>query len=180
MNIRRQRQLCIWSAILLLIGAAAAGFYVWQEEGRLKAQLRDTENRILAFEDRLRTREQVLAEIRLLEARNPSGSLLLSGETPAIAAAELQGIVNNTVESANGNIISSQLLKPEDIEPFLEVGISLQFIGTIESLREILYQLEQSIPAVVVTGIKAVQDDEFTRELRVSLKIKGFASVAAS
>ena len=69
----------------------------------------------------------MLAEIRALEARNPSGSLLFQGSTAALAAAELQGLVNRVVEAAGGGIESSEIVPEEAVEPFVEVGVLIRF-----------------------------------------------------
>lgn len=180
MNIRQRRRSLTFLAALLIVLSAAVAYWTWLERESQKAELIDLQSQATAFEKRMQTREQVLAEIRLLEARNPSGNLLLQGATAAIAAAELQGLANNIIEAANGRVQSSELMRPEDISPFLEVGVVIQFVATIEALRDVLYDLEVSVPAIIVVSIDATQDDEFTRELRVTLQIKGFANAAGS
>lgn len=180
MNSQKRRRSLWIVAGLLVFATLIGGYWGWQEQNRQQVRLLDFESRVTAFEDRLLTREQVLSEIRLLETRNPSGSLLLQGSTAAIAAAELQGIVNQIIEQAGGRVESADLIRPEPLKPFLEVGVALNFMATIEALRDILLNLEKSVPAIVVTTIDATQVDDVTRELRVLLHVKGFAAVAAS
>lgn len=179
MNVQQKRKALWIISVLCLAAALIAGILGWQNRERQELLARDLENRIGELEDRLQTREKVMAEIRLLQSRNPSGSLTLKGTTPALAAAELQSLVNSAIENAHGIIEATAPAQPEPMGPYLEVGLRVDLQANIESVREILLTLENATPTVIVTLIDAEQFDDLSQTLRVSLVVKGFAAVAA-
>lgn len=180
MTVRKTRQYLWLSTGILVALTVSVGAWGWQERKTQTIYALELANRINAYESRLQTKEQVLAEIRLLEGQNPVESLVLAGSTPAIAGANLQGFVKRTIASFGGEFRDSELTRPNAIEPFIEVGVSLQFIATIEALRDILHALENATPAIIMTSIMASQSDEASRELRITLQVKGFANITAS
>lgn len=180
MNVRHQRKIAWASTATMLLVLPILAFLANQEQTRQALRLRDAENRIEALGDRLLNRERILAEIRLLESRNPSGMLIFSGETAAVAGAKLQGIANDIVERAGGIVQSSEIAQPVDAAPFTQIGTNLQFSASIEALRDILIELEHNVPVVIVDRIDATQRELSTRELQISMQLRGFASVPSS
>jgi len=163
-------------AFLVLLGAI-----VLIGRDRLDAQRAEfdaLEQRIAALEMRLQTREELLAEIRLLDLDNPSGSLLLEGTTAALAGAQLQGLVKGIVEAAGGEVRSIAVVDPDAAPPFLEIGIRADIVGDMAALRDILVALEQAMPAVIVRRLTASVDgfDDPDPMLDILVDVRGFAA----
>ena len=147
-----------------------------------QAELSALERRLDALELRLQTREELLAEIRVLDLDNPSGSLLLTGSTAALAGAQLQGLVNGIVEGAGSQVRSIAIVEPDPVPPFLEIGIQADILSDMTALRDILVALEQVMPVVIVRRLTAGVDgfDDPDPILDVFLEVRGFAAVPES
>lgn len=147
-----------------------------------RAELDSLEQRLAALELRLQTREELLAEIRVLDLDNPSGSLLLTGSTAALAGAQLQGMVNGIVEGAGGQVRSIAIVEPDPVPPFLEIGIQADISCDMTALRDVLVALEQVMPVVIVRRLTAGVDgfDDPDPILDVFLEVRGFAAAPES
>ena len=165
--------------LLLLALVAVAGWYGWERVSQQKAGLAALEQWIAGLETRLQQREKLLAELRMLELSNPSGSRLFVGDTPALAAAELQGVASRIIENAGGEIGSAQVLPARQLPPFVEVGLRVELTCSMAGLRDILYAVESHEPVIVVERLDASADaadaDEPDAQINVSLELRGFS-----
>jgi general secretion pathway protein M len=93
--------------------------------------------------------EESIADVKARDARR----YYLKGTTPALAAAELQGLVTKIVESNKGRIISSQTLAPSDATAnsgAAKVMVSVQLNAAIIPLQLILHALEGGEPYLFI------------------------------
>lgn len=77
----------------------------------------------------------------------------LRGENDALAAADLQERVRAIIDSAGGELRSTQILAAVEVEgpeAVRRVGLKLQFATAIDGLRRILFDLESSEPYLFV------------------------------
>jgi len=141
---------------LLLVPVGLLGLGVWWPIARIeaqKAELAALEARIERLEARLSTREQLLAEIRLLERRGDAGAMLLEAAAPALAGAELQGLVSDIVEGLGGAINSIEILEPESTPPFERIAVRAEFAASMTALRAILHDIETGEPVMTIDRI---------------------------
>lgn len=82
---------------------------------------------------------------------------LLSGETPTLAAVEIQNILNEIGETSHVNFMSMRVMKPKEDENTAYIRLPVQFSmnSDILQLKEILYQLEASDKLLVITALDA-------------------------
>lgn len=71
---------------------------------------------------------------------------LLTGKTPALAAVEVQNILDGIAKTAKGDIKTLRILKTEDVqkEPYIIVPVEFTLTSTIRQLNEIIYKIEAS------------------------------------
>ncbi|OIP40933.1 MAG: hypothetical protein AUK25_06725 [Desulfobacteraceae bacterium CG2_30_51_40] len=71
---------------------------------------------------------------------------LLTGKTPALAAVEIQNILDGIAKTAKGDIKTLRILKTEDVqkEPYVMVPVEFTLTSTIRQLKEIIYKIETS------------------------------------
>lgn len=147
-SMRRALALTILAALVMVIGGL-----VWLPFAILHGQ--DTEiarldERTVELEARLRGREQLLAEQRLLERASQADQTLAQADTPALAGAELQRVLTELVAAGGGALESVQVLEPVQRLPFVQISIRLSFTSTIEALRQFLYAVERHAPVLLV------------------------------
>lgn len=156
LSARLRRALAI-GLLALLIGAVAVLAWLpvrWiaVQEERLQA----LEARIGELRERIAEREQLLAERRLLEAALNDATLFVRAATPALAAAELQGLVSSAVRANGGEVLTVQVLEPTEAPPFVEVGLRLTLAAGLDSLVGLLHAIETSRPLLLVRSLRLV------------------------
>jgi hypothetical protein len=110
----------------------------------------------------------------LREQRKAEEGRLITGQTPALAAAALQNSVKGLITSHGGKISSERVEKPEDRGSFKLITVSLDasFPGT-KALSDTLSAIETHTPWLAIqefdTRVKNIRDPkELTVRLRVS------------
>lgn len=144
---------------LLLLGAAlsAGGLLAWAPVRwleRQEARLAALEARIDELRERIAEREQLLAESRLLEEALRDETLFVRAATPALAAAELQGLVSAAVRAHGGEVLTSQVLEPVEAPPFREIGLKLTLSAGLEALVGLLRAIESNRPLLLVRSLR--------------------------
>ncbi len=114
----------------------------------------------------------------LKEARKADEVKLIEGQTPNIAAGALQNSIKTLVTSKGGTISSDRVEKPEDVDKFTIISVSID--GSVPDMRflsEILFAIETQTPSLLVRELDArVKDFRDPRDLMVRLKVSGMTS----
>ena len=98
---------------------------------------------------RLRVAQMDDLQKRIRQARiilEKSEKILLDGETEALAAVNIQNIINQ-ITTANGvQVASTRVLKAEklSLDSFTGIRIEITFITTIRNIQEIIYRIENN------------------------------------
>ncbi|MFQ6017530.1 MAG: type II secretion system protein GspM [Kiloniellaceae bacterium] len=135
------------AAILLLVGLIVA-VYALAVAPLIAAYrtadraIEQAEALLLRYERIARSREALQAQLEELKARQAAIGIYLSGDTDALAAAELQDIVNATIEPGGGKLRSIQILPAKTVGEFRRVSVRVQMTATIAQFARILYVLE--------------------------------------
>ncbi len=79
---------------------------------------------------------------------------LTSGATTTQVGAELQGLIGTLATDAGLNVLSSQLLKEEDVDGFRRVGVRLTLSGSLEGVARLLSSIEGNEKDLVVAHLE--------------------------
>lgn len=74
--------------------------------------------------------------------KHTQSGVYVPGDTDALAAAQLQEIVNSRVESNGGQVRSVQILPAKEDGDFRRVGVRVQMTASIAAVARILYGFE--------------------------------------
>ena len=120
--------------------------------------------------------EKKLAALK--EARKADDSKLIEGQTPSLAAAQLEEKVKNAITGRSGTISSERVGKPEDSGKFKIISCSVDAsVPDSRSLSEILYFIETGTPYLVVKELDArVKNYRDPRELMIKLDVAALTS----
>ncbi len=149
---RRQRQLLLVALGLLLL---VLGYYGvvqplleleerWDQEVQRQQQLLLQYQGFLANKDKIKERYQ-----KLQQALAQGEGQLLSGGSPAVAAAELQEIVKTATQDQGVQVLSTKVLPHREKGSYLEVPLALQLQVNMEQLVGLLHRLEFNKKIVV-------------------------------
>lgn len=174
-------------AVLLLLAAAGglAGL-LWLPVHLVAGQEQATAAalaRIDGLRARLGEQTRLGEERRHLEEEMAVDRSVVRTPTASLAGAELQALVSAIVRGSGGALESVQILEPEELGPFHEIGLRLSLSCGIEELRHILYALEASTPAMRVTSLAlrpAGENGEAGPALHVTMQVTAFAAIQQS
>jgi hypothetical protein len=93
--------------------------------------------------------EKKVVERELLALRNTmkqAEAALLTGQTPSLAAAEIQEIVTNIANAAGAQIKTIRILQPDQSgkEMYLAIAVEVTINSTMRQLTQLLYKLDSS------------------------------------
>ena len=139
--ISRMAAIALTLAVLVGLYAGVAGpliteFREIDDEIASTRELLDRYRQIAAARDAYQGRLDKLIE------REAGIGTYLAGGTDALAGAELQELINKTVEEGGGNLRSIQILPVKTDGEFQRIGVRVQLMATVVQLARVLYSLE--------------------------------------
>jgi hypothetical protein len=170
-------------ALLLLIGAVYRFFpeiEAFQPSGE---EIILKQKKLIKYrqtvEERSQTDAKLIALNRSLE-RSEAG--LLNGETPALAAVDIQNILNQIASKSKVEVKAMRVLEPaepEDGPPvkaqFLRIPVQITVNSSIRQFKEILYGIETSSKLLRITEMKITAGrSKPAEQIYSSLVVEGF------
>jgi hypothetical protein len=148
-------------ALLLLPILASALLVVvpMRQAERQALALEELDTHIARLEERLVTREQVLAELRQLERQAGLDPRLMQAETAAVAGAALAGNLGKFLQEAGGLVDTTQVLEPVLDSPVQRIGVRLRGAVDLEGLRSFLHMIESAEPLLTVERLTVHSED---------------------
>ncbi len=180
----QRRLLALGILGLVVLAVAAVIWFPLAYLHRQDAALAAGERRIEELRARVPGREQLLAQERELADSMDMDRALLSGSTPAVAAAQLQGDLAGLAAAMGGEVTTVQILEPEEAAPFARIGLRLSVTGDTATVRDFLYAVETREPMLIVRRMElsnaAAQTDDSPENpsLAATFEIYGYAPAA--
>ncbi len=112
------------------------------------ADLLDRYRRVAAARPALQQR------LDALKSRQSEIGTYLSGDTDALAGAELQELVNATVAKSGGGLRSVQILPVKSDGGFRRIGVRVQMTATIAQVLQVLHGLEAGSTLLFVDNLE--------------------------
>jgi general secretion pathway protein M len=145
---------------MLYLGLALAGVYVvvmapilglYTESGQGVTQLSEQLARYRRVAQAAPRVQASLEEIRVLQS---ASDYYLKSDRASLASAELQQAVKSVINASGATLVSSQTVRREGAGGLLpEVAIKVHMRGDIDSLREVLHELEGGQPVLVLDDV---------------------------
>ena len=146
-------------AALSLVVALFLAVYVLAVEPLVSAYqetddaIRQTNENLLRYEQISRTFPALKQQLDELAQRQGRSGVYLSGDTDALAAAQLQADVSATIQQHDGQLRSVQILPVASDGDFKRVSVRVQLTATLSALTRILYSLEGRRPFVFIDNL---------------------------
>ncbi|MCK4843329.1 MAG: type II secretion system protein M [Methylococcales bacterium] len=110
--------------------------------------------------------------------------------TVALASADLQKIIKSAISQAGGQLTSTQVLPSRNDASFNRVTVKVRMSGDIEVLRSVLYEIETSVPMMIVDQLdirpvrgkrnRKTRKIEPNNKLNVNFQVASFMRVEGS
>ena len=144
-----------WLAIGLLAGMVlllltAIVWPLWAKHQEISSTVDELVFRIQRYKRIIASRDLIFGQVDETRRQIAGQGYLSEQETEAMASAEMQQFIKNTISTAGGNLTSTQVLPQKDEGKLIRFGVKLRLSATMEMLRNILYEIEVSKPLLVV------------------------------
>ncbi|NIR61316.1 MAG: general secretion pathway protein, partial [Gammaproteobacteria bacterium] len=127
---------------------------------------RETKQLLAGYQRVAGTAPTLKTRLEELRRRQAESGVYLRGETDALAAAELQDGVKQTIVSSGGQVRSIQTLPTETRSGFERVTVRVQYTGSMQTLLHVLYELEAHRPLLFVDHLDIRGNIRRTRSRR--------------
>jgi hypothetical protein len=181
---KKKRLLVIVSGVLVvLVGISRFGPF-FDGLGGLSDEIALKEQQLLKYLRAVKQGEGIAEGFRVLKReRNQLESQLLTGDTPSLAAVEIQKNLIEIVKKSGVELNTIRVLKPEVMEDARYTRIPVQFTmtSTMRQLKQVLYRIEGS---KMYLRLQKVRIDSYSRrssrELRSDITLVGFMKSPAA
>jgi len=110
---------------------------------KTREEIEEKKRKIESYSSIAEKKGSMKARLEYLKSKRTAfDQRLLSGDTPAVAAAELQTILNDMASEHELMINSQRIINPKERGLLLEVPVQITTQCTITKLKELLYQIE--------------------------------------
>ncbi|MGE5146251.1 MAG: type II secretion system protein GspM [Candidatus Eiseniibacteriota bacterium] len=150
--------------------------------GGLETEIAGLEDALGRYQRIAGERTQLAALVRHAAQQQPDTGLYLEGSSDALAAAQLQDLLNQIVKSSGGAVDSVRVLQSAAEGPNRRVSVQLLIETRVTALRAMLYSIETGKPylfvkSITVNSIAGVRPDspvEDSSDLDVRLEVYGY------
>jgi len=99
-------------------------------------------------------KERVAEQAERLQRQFNQQHYFSQHETTALASAELQKFIKNTITDAGGQLTSTQVMPIRETDGLTEIMVKVRMTGDIAVLREVLHQIETSKPVKLIRQLE--------------------------
>ena len=139
-------------ALALLWLGCIAPLRAWQAD---QAEQIDLRARMLARMQSLAERlPQMKAQAAARPADAPASAVLLQGRTDAVAAAELQQVVQQLVLDAGGRLSSAEILSAEPVGPYRRIALRISLQAPYAAGVTLLNSIATARPGMLIDDLK--------------------------
>ena len=135
-------------------------------------------------------KDDVVENIERIKQQYQSQNYFSTRDTVALASADLQKFIKSTISQAGGQLTSTQVLPSSSESGFNRVTVKVRMSGDIEDLRSVLYEIETSVPVMIVDQIdirpvrgkrnRKTRKIEPSNKLNVNFQVTGFMRAKVS
>lgn len=152
-----EKRHCLLSAALLLLMLLLLGSAIlipwWGKMQFYDEEIVAQAERLQRFKALNGSREALEAQLKQVRQQSARSSLYIKATTPALAAAELQKRVKQTVEAQGGKLVSTQNIVKAQSSDSDKIVIRVRMSGGVDVLMKVLHALEGEDPLLFVDNL---------------------------
>ncbi|MCK5121706.1 MAG: type II secretion system protein M [Methylococcales bacterium] len=129
-------------------------------------------------------KDRVQQDIEAIKQQYQSQNYFSTHTTVALASADLQQFIKSAISQAGGQLTSTQVLPSKNEDGFNRVTVKVRMSGDIEVLRNVLHEIESSVPVMIIDQIdirpvrgkrnRKTRKIQPSNKLNVNFQVTGF------
>ena len=175
---KQRKVILIAGAIALFVGVVYRFFPIFDNIESMDDEIALKEKKLVKYRAMVREREALESKlISLNRAIERAENGLLEGETPALAAVDVQNILNEITGKSELEVLTMRVLKPQgkDEDLYTAIPVQITIRCTIRQLKEILYQVESSSRLLRISDFRVrVIRSKVEGQIQATLTVEGF------
>lgn len=112
------------------------------------------ESRLRLYQAKITSREQIIQQTSDITKSVYELGIFSSQRSIPLATADMQQQIKNAVTSSGGELTSTENLSNQALDGLLKLSINVRFSGRVETLKNVLYEIEAAKPYLLVEKIK--------------------------
>lgn len=109
--------------------------------------------RLQRYQEIVAKKDSVAASFEQIKQQYRERGYFSNRDTVALASADLQKFIKTAISQAGGELTSTQVLPSSNKSGFNQISIKVRMSGDIEALRNVLHEIESSVPIVVIDQV---------------------------
>ncbi|WP_232424031.1 type II secretion system protein GspM [Imhoffiella purpurea] len=145
--------LIVWlSGVAVLLGMLGGILLPWADgNADLNERISGTQDQLVRYRRILQSRPALESELQKVRNNDSYKAFYFNAPTKSLAGAQLQSLVQDIVNTAQGRLVSTQLLNQQDqASSPARISVRTQIQGSTDALLTILYQIEQARPFLFI------------------------------
>lgn len=106
--------------------------------------------RIQRYKRVIASQDEVFEQVEETSDQIVAQGYFSNQETVALASAELQKFIKETVSTAGGELTSTQVLPQKQQGELTRIAVKIRLSGKMDMLRSVLYEIETAKPLLIV------------------------------
>jgi general secretion pathway protein M len=132
--------------IVAIVPLVSTGLDYYQQKQELTFRLKRAKQIVAR-------KQTVQEDIKNIKQQYQQQNYFNTQNTVALASADLQRFIKATISSAGGQLTSTQVLPSTSENGFKRISVKVRMAGDAEILRSVLYEIESSVPVMIVDQI---------------------------
>ncbi|MDH3639910.1 MAG: type II secretion system protein GspM [Gammaproteobacteria bacterium] len=118
-----------------------------------RANIATLTERLQRYQAIAASRSDIMQRIRQVRGSRELKQSFLNSKTPALASAELQQYATRAINQSGGQLLSTQVIPPQDDSGMVAATIKIGVRGTSETIQKLFHALERGRPMVVLDNL---------------------------
>ncbi len=106
--------------------------------------------RIKRYRKIIATSDQIFDQVEATRLKIAEQGYISTKNSEALVSAELQQFLKDAISQGGGRLISTQVLPSKKEGELMRIAVKLRLSGTIEMLRNLLYDIETEKPLLII------------------------------
>ncbi len=155
--------------------------------GEQSDEIAQAKSELALYGAQIASRPALETELAALDRREAATAGLLRGDSAALAAAQMQGLVKALVERHGGQVRSVQTLPASQMGGLEKIPVQYELSLPLGSLKSVTYQLETNVPYLFLGAVDIRVENGFIpdtastapRDVHVQWTITGYRWVGS-
>ena len=115
--------------------------------------IEDLQFRLQRFRKVAAEKDYWLGRLEEIKTQSQQEERFISRDTAALASADLQSLIKESVTGAGGELISTQVIPERKEEQFTRIAVKVRMTGSTQVLRDVLHTFETRKPILFVENL---------------------------